>query len=197
MSRVFAYCRVSTADQSTDKQVAEIQGRGYAIEQHRIVEENISGAVPAVERPGFQKLLHKLEAGDTLIVTKLDRLGRNAMDIESTVTHLRSEGVHLVVLQLGGVDLTSPAGELQLRMMAAFAQFERDLIAERLTAGRVIAQAKGVKFGRKQVFDDETRAAIRAKFEQSRNVSALAKEYDTSRTMIQRICADLRKETVQ
>ncbi|WP_250538257.1 MULTISPECIES: recombinase family protein [unclassified Caballeronia] len=190
--RVFAYCRVSTVEQDTAAQVAEIR-RARDVQDKRIVCENISGAVPAAERPLFAKLMDRLEEGDTLIVTKLDRLGRNNIDVQQTVERLQQTGVHLLCLQLGAVDLTSPAGRLQLQMMAAFAEFERALIAERMTAGRIEAKAKGVKFGRKAVFDEATRAAIRAEFEADRNVSALARKYDTNRTMIQRICADLRE----
>jgi putative DNA-invertase from lambdoid prophage Rac len=189
--RTYAYCRVSTVEQDTAAQVTEIR-KHRDVQDKRIVQENISGAVPAAERPLLSKLLDRLEEGDTLIVTKLDRLGRNNIDVQQTVERLQQTGVHLVCLQLGAVDLTSPAGRLQLQMMAAFAEFERALIAERMTAGRIEAKAKGVKFGRKATFDEATRAAIRAEFEAERNVSALARKYETNRTMIQRICADLR-----
>ena len=84
MARIFAYCRVSTADQTTDNQVQEIQAAGFAVEPKRVLTETISGSVPARERKGFARLLDKLEAEDVLIVTKLDRLGRNAMDVRAT-----------------------------------------------------------------------------------------------------------------
>src|ERR1700742_583337 len=88
MSRVFAYCRVSTAEQSTENQRREIEAAGFAIEKRRIVGEAISGSVGAQERPGFGKLIDRLEPGDVLVVTKLDRLGRNAMDVRATVERL-------------------------------------------------------------------------------------------------------------
>ena len=111
MSRVFAYCRVSTADQTTDNQVQEISAAGFSITKQRMITETVSGSVAASERKGFAKLLDKLEAEDVLIVTKLDRLGRNAMDVRSTVERLDQIGVRVHCLQLGGVDLTSPAGK--------------------------------------------------------------------------------------
>ena len=80
MSRVFAYCRVSTADQTTENQALEIAAAGFSVTPQRIIEETVSGSVAASERAGWQKLLNKLEHGDILVVTKLDRLGRNAMD---------------------------------------------------------------------------------------------------------------------
>lgn len=76
MSRVFAYCRVSTTDQTTQNQSIEIKAAGFAIEAQRLIEESISGSVAAKERPGFTKLIDRMESGDILVVTKLDRLER-------------------------------------------------------------------------------------------------------------------------
>ncbi len=108
MSRVFAYCRVSTVEQTTSNQAQEIAAAGFAVTPARIVSETISGSTSAAERAGFGKLLDKLEAGDVLVVTKLDRLGRNAMDVRATVEALAGMGVRVHCLALGGVDLTSP-----------------------------------------------------------------------------------------
>jgi putative DNA-invertase from lambdoid prophage Rac len=135
MSRTFAYCRVSTADQTTDNQVREIEGAGYAVDPKRIVAETVSGSVVAAERKGFAKLLDRMEAGDVLIVTKLDRLGRNAMDVRATVERLSGEGIRVHCLALGGVDLTSAAGKMTMGVIAAVAEFERDLLIERTQAG--------------------------------------------------------------
>ncbi|MCL1132540.1 recombinase family protein [Shewanella sairae] len=79
MSRVFAYCRVSTLEQTTENQRREIETAGFTVQSQRLIEERISGSVTASERPGFTKLLDRMENGDILIVTKLDRLGRNAI----------------------------------------------------------------------------------------------------------------------
>ena len=95
MSRVFAYCRVSTADQETQNQVIEIQNAGFAIHPRRIIEERVSGSVAAKERAGFCKLIDRLEPDDVLVVTKLDRLGRNAMDVRATVEQLDQLGVRV------------------------------------------------------------------------------------------------------
>ena len=72
------------------------------------------------------KLVDRLEPGDVLVVTKLDRLGRNAMDVRATVEQLASSGVRVHCLALGGVDLTSPAGKMTMQVIAAVAEFERD-----------------------------------------------------------------------
>ena len=108
--RIFAYCRVSTADQTTENQLREIAAAGYVPASNRVIQETISGSVAASERPGFGKLLDKLEAGDVLVVTKLDRLGRNAMDVRKTVEALSTMEVRVHCLALGGMDLTSAAG---------------------------------------------------------------------------------------
>jgi hypothetical protein len=90
MPRVFAYCRVSTVDQTTENQRLEIKAAGFAIEARRLIEESISGSVAAKERPGFIKLIERMESGDVLVVTKLDRLGRNAMDVRASTPRRKS-----------------------------------------------------------------------------------------------------------
>jgi putative DNA-invertase from lambdoid prophage Rac len=90
----------------------EIKAAGFAIEVQRLIEESISGSVAAKERPGFTKLIDRMESGDILVVTKLDRLGRNAMDVRATIEQLElaSLGARVHCLALGGIDLTSSAG---------------------------------------------------------------------------------------
>jgi DNA invertase Pin-like site-specific DNA recombinase len=106
MSRVFAYCRVSTADQKPLRtRTREIAAAGFAVAPTRIVAETVSGSVPASEGPGFALLQHRLESGDVLVVTKLDRLGRNAMDVRATVEALATIEVRVHCLALGGVEL--------------------------------------------------------------------------------------------
>jgi len=85
MARTFAYCRVSTADQTTDNQVREIQAAGFKVEPKRIITETVSGASAIQQRKGFMKLLDRLDEDDILIVTKMDRLGRNAVDVKATI----------------------------------------------------------------------------------------------------------------
>src|SRR4051794_16905030 len=130
MSRVFAYVRVSTSDQVNSNQVVEIEAAGFAIEERRIVAESISGSVPAARRPGFARLLERLENGDVLVVSRLDRLGRSALDVRETVDRLAAMGVRVHCLALGGVDLTSAAGRMTMQVLGAVAEFERDLLIE-------------------------------------------------------------------
>lgn len=187
MARTFAYCRVSTADQTTDNQVREIEGAGFMVDAKRIVTETVSGSVAAMERNGFAKLVDRLEADDVLIVTKLDRLGRNAMDVRATVDRLAADGVRVHCLALGGVDLTSPAGRMTMGVIAAVAEFERDLLIERTQAGLSRAKAAGKALGRPQALSNEEQAAIRAARATGVSLGALAKQHNVSRAAIQRV----------
>ncbi|WP_324734066.1 recombinase family protein [Pseudomonas paeninsulae] len=158
MSRTFLYCRVSTSAQFTENQVQEVKAAGFDVQSSRVVEETISGSIAAKERSGFQKLLDRMESGDVLIVTKLDRLGRNAMDVRQTVEHLAATGIRVHCLALGGVDLTSAAGKMTMQVLGAVAEFERDLLIERTQAGLKRAKAEGKKLGRPAATD--TTAAV-------------------------------------
>lgn len=186
MSRVFAYCRVSTADQTTENQILEISAAGFALNGRRVIEETISGSVPAEQRPGFQRLLDRLEPGDVLVVTKLDRLGRNAMDVRSTVEKLAQASIKVHCLALGGVDLTSPAGKMTMSVIAAVAEFERDLLVERTQAGLALAKASGRAIGRPQSLDKRQVAIVRQKLSEGHSVASLARELKTSRQTIMR-----------
>lgn len=191
MSRTFIYARVSTADQTTDNQVMEIEAAGFTVHPRRIVVECISGGVAASARPEFSKLIDRLEADDILIVTKLDRLGRNAMDLRSTVDRLAGEGIRVYCLALGGMDLTSAAGKMTMGVLAAVAEFERDLLIERTNAGLVRSRAKGTKMGRREALSEKQQAEVLKQLADGTSVSKLARDYDTSRQTIIR----LRKKT--
>lgn len=187
MSRVFAYARVSTVTQLTENQREQIKQAGYTIEKRRYVEEQISGSVPALQRPGFASLLDRLEEGDTVVVTKLDRLGRDSIDVQQTVNLFLERGVRLVVLQLGNLDLTSKAGALMVKMLAAVADFERDLIIERTQAGLARAKAEGKRLGRPTKTTAGERAKIREALVAGRTVSEVAREYGISRALVHNI----------
>ena len=144
MSRLFAYARVSTAEQTNDNQREALKAAGYD-PGHRYYEEKISGRVPALDRPVFRRMIDKMEQGDRLVVLKLDRLGRNAADILQTVEVLQEQGISVTLLDGGAGDLDSAAGRLFLPLLAAFAQFESDRISERTREGMA---RSGKKAGR-------------------------------------------------
>jgi putative DNA-invertase from lambdoid prophage Rac len=187
MPRTFAYCRASTVDQTTANQVREIEAAGFEVDARRVVSETISGSSAIEQRPGFMRLMDRLEAGDVLVVTKMDRLGRDTIDVGSTVAKLADMGVRVHCLALGGVDLTSPAGQMTMTVVNAVAEFERDLIIERTHAGLERAKAEGTMLGRPATFDPVLRDAIRAALACGASVSALAREHSTSRQTIMRV----------
>lgn len=187
MSRTFAYCRVSTADQTTDNQLREIEAAGFKVEAKRAITETVSGSVAAMSRKGFMRLVDRLEEGDVLVVTKLDRLGRNAMDVRATVEMLAGDGVRVHCLALGGVDLTSPAGKMVMGVIGAMAEFERDLLIERTQAGLDRAKSQGKRLGRPSALSEEQQVAILARRAEGESLGVLAKEYGVSRAAIQRV----------
>ena len=187
MSRTFAYARVSTADQANQNQISEIVAAGFHVEAHRIISETISGSVAISQRPEFSRLLDKLEPGDVLIVTKLDRLGRDAIDVASTVATLEKLGIRVHCLALGGVDLTSSAGKLTMGVINAVAQFERDLLIERTQAGLARAKAEGKKIGRPPALSSSDQDRVRAMLEDGISVSAVAREMQVSRQTIMKL----------
>jgi putative DNA-invertase from lambdoid prophage Rac len=189
MSRVFAYCRVSTTDQFTASQVQEIKAAGFDLQPRRIITECISGSMHAMQRPQFAKLVDKLEAGDVLVVTKLDRLGRNAMDVRNTVESLAGTEVRVHCLALGGMDLTSAAGRMTMQVLAAVAEFEKDLLIERTKAGLARAKHEGKQAGRPATFDSKMKASILKRLEVE-SVSAVASAFKTSRQTIMRVRDD-------
>jgi putative DNA-invertase from lambdoid prophage Rac len=140
-----------------------------------------------LERKGFAKLLDKLESGDVLVVTKLDRLGRNAMDVRTTVERLEESGVKVHCLALGGVDLTSPAGKMTMQVINAVAEFERDLLIERTNAGIKRAKAEGKSFGRPSALSKRQQSEAKDRIKAGVPIAQIAKDYNTSRQTIMRL----------
>ncbi|EPG5992479.1 recombinase family protein [Pseudomonas aeruginosa] len=186
MPRTFAYVRVSTTGQTTENQIQEIEAAGFHVEPRRIVTETVSGSTPIAQRREFSKLMDRLEAGDVLIVTKLDRLGRDAIDVSSTVMALAEMGVRVHCLALGGVDLTSSAGTMTMNVLNAVAQFERDLLIERTQAGLNRAKAEGKTLGRKATLSEQQKQSVLDDLAAGLSVSAIARKLGTSRQTVMR-----------
>jgi putative DNA-invertase from lambdoid prophage Rac len=187
MPRTFAYVRVSTTGQATENQLQEIEAAGFQVEPRRIVTETVSGSTAIIQRRGFSRLIDKLEAGDILIVTKLDRLGRNAIDVSVTVKALADMGVRVYCLALGGTDLTSPAGTMTMNVLNAVAQFERDLLIERTQSGLKRAKSEGKALGRPSTLSERQKQDVRDDLAIGMSVSAIAKKFATSRQTIMRV----------
>lgn len=185
--RIFAYCRVSTLDQTVENQIHEIRAAGYDVQPRHIITETVSGSVKVGDRQEFTKLLHKLDEGDLLVVTKLDRLGRNATDVVDTVNHLASLKVSVKCLALGATDLTSPVGQMTMTILAAVAQFERDLIRERTHAGLARARGEGRVGGRRLVLNGPQQELVLQRLRDGATVRAVAREFSVAPSTIMRV----------
>lgn len=141
MGHLLGYARVSTTEQDLALQLDALEAAGC----YRVFRDIASGAKTA--RPDLDKLLDQIRPGDTLVVWKLDRLGRSLPHLVEVVNGLRDRGVHFRSLQ-ESLDTSTAAGKLLFHLMAALAEFERDLIRERTNAGLAAARARGRKGGR-------------------------------------------------
>jgi len=179
---IFAYGRVSTAEQTTNNQRIEIENAGHAVDYW--FADTVSGKTSATQRPQFKALLAQIRDGETLIVSKLDRLGRDAQDVGATVKMLAARKISVVVLQLGKLDLASAAGKMMLTMLAAVAEMERDLLVERTQSGLARAKSEGKTLGRPSKTTNEQRTEIVAKYAQGESISSLARQFTVSRASI-------------
>ena len=183
MTTVFSYSRVSTNQQTTENQKHEIEKSGYKID-YFFEDVGVSGKTLARDRGEFSKLINKIRDGETLVVTKLDRLGRDCIDILQTVEYFSKRKIKLIVLQLGNVDLTSSAGKLLITCLGAVATMEKDLIVERTKVGLERVKSQGIKLGRRSKTTDSDKKDIVSKIEQGATISALSREYSISRASV-------------
>lgn len=182
------YTRVSTAEQTTENQRQEAERQG--IVATLTFSDTVSGSTPAMERPAFRNAIAALQATEgpkRLVVTKLDRLGRNTSDILATIDRLSAIGAGVMVLQLGALDLTSPAGKLTLTLLSAVATMERDLLIERTHAGLARARAEGKKGGRPEALDTEGKTRAKAMLASGLSVQATAKALGVARGTVAKL----------
>ena len=190
MSRV-AYFRVSTRDQTIDAQRAALGGT-FARE---FIDEGVSGATLAADRPGFAQLASYLREGDELCVSAIDRLGRDAIDVQATVRSLLDKGVTVNVQGLGPIG--RGVGELVVAVLAQVANMERDRIRERCDNGRIAAREAirltgkthhGKTFGRNFAADAK---AVRAWRESNRaSIAQTATQFGISKSTVKRYCVN-------
>ncbi|MDQ2822085.1 MAG: recombinase family protein [Pseudomonadota bacterium] len=183
---VFGYGRVSTKEQQSENQRLELERAGYDV-AYWFADEGVSGKVPALQRAQFRVLLDKIRDGETLVVSKLDRLGRDAQDIGATIKVLGARRIEVIVLQLGKLDLASSAGKLMLTMLAALAEMERDMLVERTQSGLARAKAQGKTLGRPASTTTEQRALMMKHHQAGESISALARAHNISRASVMRI----------
>jgi putative DNA-invertase from lambdoid prophage Rac len=180
---VFGYGRVSTAGQTADNQRIELEQSSFPID-YWFADTGVSGKTPTAQRPQFSVLIDKIRDGETLIVSKLDRLGRDALDVLQTVRALSKRNIRVIVLQLGQTDLASSAGKLLLTMLVAVAEMERDLLVERTQAGLARAKLEGKRLGRPRKTTESQRVEIREALAAGVSVSELARRYGVSRACV-------------
>lgn len=184
MSATFAYLRVSKSDDAmtTANQRLELERAGYCIDFWH--EDKISGTTNAMGRPGFAAMLEKMRDGETLVVSKLDRLGRDAIDVIATVRRLAERRIRVLVHALGGIDLSSSSGKMLVTMLAAVAEMERDLLVERTNAGVARARAEGKHIGRPPKTSAAQRAEVVARLGAGESVSQIARSFGISRATV-------------
>ena len=178
--RLVGYARVSTDDQDLSLQMDSLLSLG--IIQDDIFTDKISGA--KTDRPGLGACLAKLQAGDTLVVWRLDRLGRSMHHLVDLIEELRNRGIGFRSVSDGLIDTTSPSGELVFHIFSALAQFERRLIQERTKAGLASARARGRLGGRPAVDLDEAkvRAARKLHDDHTLNIDDICNTLHISRS---------------
>ena len=196
MSRI-AYFRVSTEGQSIESQ-RKVLGGSFDKE---FADEGVSGATRAVDRPGFADLLSYVREGDTVCVTAIDRLGRDALDVQSVVRDLISKGVTIDVQGLGPI--AKGVGELVVAVLAQIADMERQRIKERCDAGREAARASLAKngkthrgkasLGRPKAADASAVAKWRK--DNGASITQTAQEFGVSAATVKRYCVDHRTKS--
>lgn len=191
MTKLIGYARVSTRQQSTDRQQADLLTAGVRRDD-LYVDQGVSGA--RASRPAFDRALDALDVGDTMVITTLDRLGRSTVNMLGLAEQLRSRGINLRVLNLGGgnVDTGTPMGSMVFTVMAALAQMELEIKRERLTDSVTKRRAAGHDLGgRRPAFTDSQIENARRLIRAGQLATHVARDLGMSRATLYRRMADL------
>jgi DNA invertase Pin-like site-specific DNA recombinase len=180
---IYGYARVSTDGQSLASQDAELHAAGCA----KVYAEKISGA--RSDRPALAKVLKRLDTGDALIVTRLDRLARSTRDLLNILDDIAKRGAGFKSLHDAWADTTTPHGRLMLTVLGGLAEFERELILARTGDGRARAKVRGVKFGRPTALTPHQRAEALQRLANGEAQADLARTFGVSQATISRLAA--------
>jgi DNA invertase Pin-like site-specific DNA recombinase len=181
---IYGYARVSTDGQSVNAQVAALRKHGAG----RVFREVASGA--KTDRAQLRRVIDQLDAGDVLMVTRLDRLARSTRDLLNTLAAITGKKAGFRSLADAWADTTTSHGRLMLTVLGGLAEFERNLIRARTSEGRERAKARGVKMGRKpKLTDHQRREAIRRRDIDGETVREIARSYNVSHSTISRLTA--------
>jgi DNA invertase Pin-like site-specific DNA recombinase len=180
---VFGYARVSTRDQDLAGQIAQLKAAGCG----NIFKEKASGA--KTDRPELAKAIRGLDAGDVLVVTRLDRLARSTRDLLNILDAIGKAGAGFRSIKDVWADTTTPHGRLMLAVLGGLAEFERELIRARTDDGRKRAKARGVRFGRPAALTPHQRREAIQRLADGAVQADLARSYGVSQATISRLAA--------
>jgi DNA invertase Pin-like site-specific DNA recombinase len=180
---LYGYARVSTRDQDLAAQDAELMAAGCA----KVFKEKVSGA--KTDRPELAKAIGRLEQGDVLVVTRLDRLARSTRDLLNVIAAIAERGAGFKSLKDTWADTTTPHGRLMLTVLGGLAEFERELIRARTGDGRARAKARGVKFGRPRKMTPHQRQEALQRLAAGETMADVARTYAVDSTTIGRLAA--------
>jgi DNA invertase Pin-like site-specific DNA recombinase len=181
---LFGYARVSTRDQNLAAQDAELMAAGCA----KVFKEKISGA--KTDRPELVKAIGRLEPGDVLVVTRLDRLARSTRDLLNVIAAITERGAGFKSLKDAWADTTSAHGRLMLTVLGGLAEFERELIRARTGEGRKRAKERGVRFGRPRKMTPHQRQEALQRLAAGETQADVARTYNVDATTIGRLLGD-------
>jgi DNA invertase Pin-like site-specific DNA recombinase len=181
---LFGYARVSTRDQDLAAQDAELRAAGCA----KVFKEKISGA--KTDRPELVKAIGRLEPGDVLVVTRLDRLARSTRDLLNVIAAITERGAGFKSLKDAWADTTSAHGRLMLTVLGGLAEFERELIRARTGEGRKRAKERGVRFGRPRKMTPHQRQEALQRLAAGETQADVARTYNVDATTIGRLLGD-------
>ena len=176
---LFGYARVSTEDQSLDLQVDALKQFGV----EKIFEEKVSGTKK--DRPQLNEMLKYLRASDTVVVWKLDRIGRSSKHLVELMNHFQDQGINFVSLK-DSIDTSTATGKLVFTIFAGLAEFERDMIAERTKAGLAAARARGRKGGRPRKLQEKVNLALKMYDSRQYALTEIASATGVSKTTLYR-----------
>lgn len=184
---VLGYARVSTGHQSLDQQADALTAAG--VDQNRIYSDKLSGTSTREQRPGLAALMDYARESDTIVVVGIDRLGRNAAEVMSTIRELGERGIVLRSLR-EGIDTSNATGRMVAGVLASLAELELELGRERRSAAREARRARGQAIGRPKALTDEKVALARRMHDSGESASVIAKTLGVSRATVYRVLAD-------
>lgn len=178
---LYGYARVSTRDQDLTSQEHELQNAGVA----KVFREKVSGA--KTDRAELAKVIRRLEPGDVLVVTRLDRLARSTRDLLNIIHDVTERGAGFKSLKDSWADTTTPHGKLMLTILGGLAEFERELIRARTGEGRKRAKDRGVRFGRPPKLTPHQRQEAMTRLAAGETQADIARSFNVHETTIGRL----------